>query len=132
MRILQFAFAGDASDRYLPHHHTPDSVVYTGTHDNNTTVGWWGEASDHERHHARAYLGTDGHDIAWAMMRAAAASVADTVIHPMQTSWCCPAAPHEPARSGRRLVALALRLGPGAMPGTGQRLADMTRLFGRA
>ena len=91
MRILQFAFSGGSDNAYLPHRHTADSVVYTGTHDNNTTVGWWSGASDHERHHARAYLGTDGHDIAWAMMRAAAASVADTVVHPMQDVLALPA-----------------------------------------
>jgi 4-alpha-glucanotransferase len=84
MAVLQFAFAADARDPFLPHNHKQHSVVYTGTHDNDTTVGWWASASEHEHHHARAYLGTDGHDIAWAMMRAAAASVADTVVHPMQ------------------------------------------------
>ena len=84
MRVLQFAFAGDASDRYLPHHHEPDSVVYTGTHDNDTVIGWWASATEHERHHARAYLATDGHDMPWPMIRAALASVADTAVVPMQ------------------------------------------------
>ncbi len=84
MRVLQFAFAGDATDRYLPHNHEPDSVVYTGTHDNDTTAGWWATATDHERHFARGYLATDGHDMPWAMIRAACASVADTAVHPMQ------------------------------------------------
>jgi 4-alpha-glucanotransferase len=84
MRILQFAFAGDASDRFLPHNHEPDTVVYTGTHDNDTVAGWWSTATDHERHFARGYLATDGHDMPWTMIRAAMASVADTVVHPMQ------------------------------------------------
>ncbi|MDE2456948.1 MAG: 4-alpha-glucanotransferase, partial [Burkholderiales bacterium] len=84
MRILQFAFSGDGSDRYLPHNYTPDSVVYTGTHDNDTSAGWWAAANDHERHFARAYLATDGHDMPWTLIRAACASVADTAIHPMQ------------------------------------------------
>jgi 4-alpha-glucanotransferase len=84
MRILQFAFAGDASDRFLPHNHEPDTVVYTGTHDNDTTAGWWATASDHERHFARGYLATDGHDMPWTLIRAAMASVADTAVHPMQ------------------------------------------------
>jgi 4-alpha-glucanotransferase len=65
MRILQFAFAGDASDRFLPHNHEPDTVVYTGTHDNDTVAGWWATASEHERHFARGYLATDGHDMPW-------------------------------------------------------------------
>ncbi len=84
MRILQFAFAGDASDRFLPHNHEPDTVVYTGTHDNDTVAGWWATATDHERHYARGYLATDGHDMPWTMIRAAMASVADTAVHPMQ------------------------------------------------
>ena len=84
MRILQFAFAGDASDRFLPHNHEPDTVVYAGTHDNNTVVGWWAEASEKERHFVRGYLATDGHDIAWTMIRAACQSVADTAVHTMQ------------------------------------------------
>jgi 4-alpha-glucanotransferase len=84
MRILQFAFAGDASDRFLPHNHEPDSVVYTGTHDNDTVAGWWATATDHERHMARGYLATDGHDMPWTLVRAAMASVADTAVHPMQ------------------------------------------------
>jgi len=84
MRILQFAFGGDASDRFLPHNHEPDTVVYTGTHDNDTVAGWWTTANDHERHFARGYLATDGHDMPWTMIRAAMASVADTAVHPMQ------------------------------------------------
>jgi 4-alpha-glucanotransferase len=84
MRILQFAFGGDASDRFLPHNYEPDTVVYTGTHDNNTVAGWWVEASDTERHFARGYLATDGHDMPWTLIRTAAASVADTVVHPLQ------------------------------------------------
>jgi 4-alpha-glucanotransferase len=90
MRILQFAFAGDAGNAYLPHHHETDSVVYTGTHDNDTANGWWATASDHERHFARGYLATDGHDIPWSLIRAASASVADTAIHPMQDILCLP------------------------------------------
>jgi 4-alpha-glucanotransferase len=84
MCILQFAFAGDATDRFLPHNHERDSVIYTGTHDNDTVAGWWATASDAERHYARGYLGTDGHDMPWTMIRAAAMSVADMAVHPMQ------------------------------------------------
>ena len=84
MRILHFAFGGGADNAYLPHHHEPDSVVYTGTHDNDTTPGWWAAASEHEREHVRAYLGCDGQDIHWSLIRAACASVADTAIVPLQ------------------------------------------------
>jgi len=90
MRILQFAFQNDASDRFLPHNHAPDTVVYTGTHDNDTVAGWWHNATDHERHFARGYLATDGHDMPWTMIRAACASVADTVVHPLQDVLCLP------------------------------------------
>ncbi|HMO44605.1 MAG TPA: 4-alpha-glucanotransferase [Rubrivivax sp.] len=84
MRILQFAFGGEASNTFLPHHHECDSVVYPGTHDNDTSVGWWAAAGEHEREFARAYLDTGGADIAWTLIRAACASVADTAIYAMQ------------------------------------------------
>jgi 4-alpha-glucanotransferase len=84
MRILQFAFASDSGDRFLPHNHEPDTVVYTGTHDNDTSVGWWATATDAERHHVREYLATDGREIHWDMIRASCMSVADTAVHPMQ------------------------------------------------
>ena len=84
MRVLQFAFGGDAANRYLPHQYEPDTVVYTGTHDNDTAAGWWAQASDAEKSFARAYLATDGHDMPWTLIRAAMASVADTCVLPMQ------------------------------------------------
>jgi len=84
MRILQFAFGGDASNTFLPHHHECDTVVYPGTHDNDTSLGWWAGASEHERQFARAYFDTDGHDMAWTLIRSACASVADTAIYSMQ------------------------------------------------
>jgi len=87
MRILQFGFSDRGSHLYLPHRFVPNSVVYTGTHDNNTTQGWWrDDAGEAEREHVQSYLGPiryDG-DINWAMMRAAARSVANTCILPMQ------------------------------------------------
>jgi 4-alpha-glucanotransferase len=84
MAVLQFCWSGDASDPYLPHNHVPNMVVYTGTHDNDTTVGWWQTASDHERVFAQKYLAVHGHDIAWDLIRAALRSVAETAIVPMQ------------------------------------------------
>jgi 4-alpha-glucanotransferase len=86
MRILQFAW-GDgvaAERRFQPHNHTPDSVVYTGSHDNDTTLGWWASADEGVRHHLREYLASDGHAVHWDLMRTACASVADTAIHPLQ------------------------------------------------
>ena len=84
MRILQFAFGDDARNSFLPHHHERDTVVYPGTHDNDTTLGWWATAREHEREFARAYLDVDGADMAWALIRSACASVADTAIYAMQ------------------------------------------------
>jgi len=84
MRVLQFAFGGDASNTFLPHHHERDAVVYPGTHDNDTSIGWWAAAGEHEREFARAYMDADGSDMAWTLIRAACASVADTAIVAMQ------------------------------------------------
>ena len=84
MSVLQFAFADGSGNRYLPHNHEPDSVIYTGTHDNDTARGWWAGASDDARRHVHDYLGSDGAGIEWALIRAACASVADTAIHTLQ------------------------------------------------
>lgn len=83
MKVLQFAFDTPANP-YLPHNHVPNCVVYTGTHDNNTTVGWFQSLSEEERERVRAYLGRDGSDIAWDLMRLALMSVADLAIIPLQ------------------------------------------------
>jgi 4-alpha-glucanotransferase len=84
MCVLQFAFTSDAGNLYLPHMHERDSVVYTGTHDNDTTVGWYAGLDEPTRHRVRHYLGVSGHDIAWDLIRAALASVADSTILPLQ------------------------------------------------
>jgi 4-alpha-glucanotransferase len=87
MRILQFGFSDRGAHLYLPHRFVPNTVVYTGTHDNNTTLGWWQEdTGEVERANAQTYLQTIEHDgdIVWAMMRAAARSVANLCVFPMQ------------------------------------------------
>jgi 4-alpha-glucanotransferase len=84
MKILQFAFGGSARHPYLPHNHVKNCVVYTGTHDNDTTRGWYASLTAKERHLVRRYLGVDGSDIAWDLIRAGYASVADTFIAPLQ------------------------------------------------
>jgi len=89
MAILQFAFAnldepGAPDNPYLPHNHHPDLVVYTGTHDNDTTLGWYLSSEEPVRDHARRYLGSDGQEIAFDLLRAAYRSVARTAIVPMQ------------------------------------------------
>ena len=99
MRILQFAFGEDARNPYLPHHHAPASVVYTGTHDNDTTRGWWASLPRGERHFAGSYLATDSAHVHWALIRAALDSVANTAIVP-DAGRARPRRqpPHEPAR----------------------------------
>jgi 4-alpha-glucanotransferase len=87
MRILQFGFADRGAHLYLPHQFVPNTVVYTGTHDNNTTLGWWRDgATETERTNAQSYLQPvrDDREIVWAMIRAAARSVANLCIIPMQ------------------------------------------------
>ncbi len=84
MKVLQFAFDGDASNRFLPHNYTPNYVVYTGTHDNDTTVGWFRAVEPGVRSFVQRYLARSGDDIAYDFIRAAMSSVADTVIVPLQ------------------------------------------------
>jgi 4-alpha-glucanotransferase len=84
MKILQFAFGAGDDNSYLPHHHVENCVLYTGTHDNDTTLGWWQKESDATRDHVRRYLACDGGNIVWDMMRTAMLSVAHTTIVPFQ------------------------------------------------
>jgi len=94
MAILQFAFDGQDSN-FIPHRYPRDVVVYTGTHDNDTAMGWWQstgagdstrspEAVAREKDYARRYLMTDGREMHWDLIRAALASVANTVLIPLQ------------------------------------------------
>jgi len=82
MRVLQFGFARD-DDPHLPHRHVENCVAYTGTHDNDTSRGWFESAPPGERRRAAEYLGVREPDVAWAFIRGAFASVAATAIVPM-------------------------------------------------
>jgi 4-alpha-glucanotransferase len=84
MKVLQFAFGDTPHNPYLPHNYHPNAVVYTGTHDNDTTVGWFAALDEGMRHKVRTYLNSDGSDVAWDMIRLALGSVADTAIVPLQ------------------------------------------------
>jgi 4-alpha-glucanotransferase len=96
MRVLQFNFGSDpGADAYRPHNYPRNCVVYTGTHDNNTTIGWLKgedvkdstqskEERQKETQLALKYMGSDGHEINWDFIRLALMSVADTAIIPMQ------------------------------------------------
>jgi 4-alpha-glucanotransferase len=85
MKILQFAFDSDAGNPYLPHNYTTNFVVYTGTHDNDTTVGWFNKRSQKEQQKVTRYLGcVSGDGIHWDLIRLGMASVADIAILPLQ------------------------------------------------
>ncbi len=84
MIVLQFAFGGKADNIYLPHNHGKNSVVYTGTHDNDTTIGWFDNLDFESQEHVRRYLGHSADDIAWDLLRMALASVGDMAIIPLQ------------------------------------------------
>lgn len=84
MRVLQFAFEALQPNTHSPHEHIPNCVVYTGTHDNDTTVGWFTNATPEVRDYVCRYLGTSGSDIAWDMIRAALASPAHLAVIPLQ------------------------------------------------
>lgn len=85
MAILHFAFSPSPRSTYIPYNHTRNLVVYTGTHDNNTTVGWWSEdAAEGERELVRRYIGGEGWEIHWELIRLALSSVARLAIVPHQ------------------------------------------------
>jgi 4-alpha-glucanotransferase len=84
MKILQFAFGGDPADPYLPHNYPRNCVVYTGTHDNDTTVGWYATLPEAERGFARRYLGCADAQVPWSLLRCALLSVAELAVIPLQ------------------------------------------------
>jgi 4-alpha-glucanotransferase len=84
MKVLQFAFSTDSNDVFLPHNFERRFVVYTGTHDNDTTRGWYEKAAEEERDFVRRYCKTDGHEINWDLIKTALQSVADMSIIPFQ------------------------------------------------
>ena len=131
MKILQFAFGGDATHAFLPHNYPAHCAAYSGTHDNDTARGWYGAAPDHERHFATAYLDTDGINIHWAMVRAICGSVAELAVYPMQDVLGL-GTEHRMNTPGQ-LACWSWRFGweqVGAEPA--QRLARLAAAFGRA
>jgi len=84
MRVLQFAFGGGSDNPHLPHNHGVDCVAYTGTHDNDTTLGWYEALDETARSHMNDYVGLwdgDGPDV---LMRVTLASVAQLAVLPLQ------------------------------------------------
>ncbi len=84
MLVLQFAWASDAGNAYLPHNAVPNSVIYSGTHDNDTTAGWYQTATEAERDYVRRYLRVSGQEVAWDFIRASYASAARLAVVPLQ------------------------------------------------
>ena len=84
MLVLQFAFDGNPSNPYLPHNHVPLAVAYSGTHDNDTTLGWFRGLDRAAQESVLAYFGQQDGDMPWTLVRAAFASVARLAIVPLQ------------------------------------------------
>ena len=84
MAVLQFAFGGDAANPYLPHNLRANCVIYPGTHDNDTALGWYQSADESVRDHVRRYLRVSGREIGWDLIRSAYASVAGLAVIPLQ------------------------------------------------
>ena len=84
MRILQFAFDRNPSNPYLPYNYSRDTVVYTGTHDNDTIKGWWNTLPEQERDFTRRYLSVSGEWINWDLIRTAWSSTAALALTPYQ------------------------------------------------
>ena len=85
MKVLQFAFDSDAGNTYLPHNYTTNAVVYTGTHDNDTTRGWYTSSDSDQLEFINKYAGISSSKSAtWDLIRLAMQSVADTAIIPIQ------------------------------------------------
>jgi 4-alpha-glucanotransferase len=85
MKVLQFAFGSDPANPFLPFNYPRNAVVYTGTHDNDTTVGWFNSASDYEKENLLLYLGCISPEgIHWDLIRLALSSIANQAIIPLQ------------------------------------------------
>jgi 4-alpha-glucanotransferase len=139
MRVLQFAWEGDPHDPHLPHEYRRDVVAYTGTHDNDTVVGWFARrahdgataAERRERSNCLRYLGTDGARINWDFIRAVQMSVADVSIVPLQDllGLDSTARMNTPGRAAGNW---SWRFEDGALtPELGARLRETTEIYGR-
>jgi 4-alpha-glucanotransferase len=133
MKVLQFAFGGGPDAPFLPHNFCFDWVAYTGTHDNDTVIGWYEERStEHERDYANKYIARDGSNIAWDIIRLTWASTADTAITTAQDLLSLG---HEARMNTPGTVGppnWCWRLTPGALTDDiASRLAELTWVYGR-
>ena len=132
MKILQFAFDPREESDYLPHNYEANSIVYTGTHDNDTTLGWFGQLSRRDKAFAKKYLHIRSNkDIQWEFIRAAMSSVSDTCVIPMQDylGLGAEARINIPSTLG---INWKWRMLPGQFTDElAQRIYEMTKLYGR-
>lgn len=132
MKILQFAFDSREESDYLPHNYSNNSVVYTGTHDNDTTMGWYRLLNRQDKGFAKRYLNIKAtKDIHWEFIRAALSSVADTAIIPIQDylGLGTEARINTPSTLGENWK---WRLKEGQLDaGLAERIRKMTKLYGR-
>jgi 4-alpha-glucanotransferase len=132
MKVLQFAFSGRGDHPFLPHNYPTRTVAYTGTHDNDTTRGWYESCGEDLRDRVRRYLSRDAHDVAWDLIRLAWSSVADLAVVPLQDllDLGTESRMNTPGRPGGNWT---WRFTEGAVSrGMLDRLADLTHLYGRA
>lgn len=131
MKVLQFAFDGKPDNPYLPHNYTADCMVYTGTHDNDTSLSWYQQLPEGDKHAVRRYLGTDATDVAWDLIRLASGSTARLAVFPAQDLLSLGAE----ARfnfPGRTQGNWSWRLSAGALDdGLAGRLRELTGYFNR-
>ena len=131
MKILHFAFGSGPANPYLPHNLPPACVLYTGTHDNDTTLGWWRSLDPETRASVDAYLGPGAEEMPWALIRLGLASVARLAIFPLQDLLAL----GSEARlntPGRPEGNWGWRFLPGVLtPDLQQRLAELCHTYGR-
>jgi 4-alpha-glucanotransferase len=132
MKILHFAFGGGSDNPFLPFNVSPNSVIYTGTHDNDTTLGWYESAPDYERDRLHQYLGCTGSDgVVWDLIRLALGSVANQAIIPLQ-DLCSLGTDARMNLPGTAEGNWGWRYRPGALaPEYSDRLRSLTQIYGR-
>jgi 4-alpha-glucanotransferase len=131
MKVLQFAFGSGPENPYLPHNLVRNCVVYTGTHDNDTTLGWWRSLKPQDRRKVLAYLGIAGEEMPWDLIRTAMASVADLSVIPLQDILGLDSRTRMNT-PGSGDANWRWRLLPGALDDRlRSRLLEMTRIYGR-
>jgi 4-alpha-glucanotransferase len=134
MKILQFAFDNTEENAFLPHNYTENCICYTGTHDNNTTVGWYQKAGYHSKKKCESYMNAKSdvpEDICWDFIRTALASTARYALIPIQDLLC----KGEECRMNMPSVAAgnwAYRFRQEELDGRlAWRMADLAKLYGR-